>query len=96
MSTGVKDIIGGIILPSLRYNTCPCLLSIQVSRLPFSSSAATTFTPAQLSSTQNYLQLDFYISQTTEAAAPDFHTFTLAAEKKRVNNESDDGGGCDG
>ena len=38
----------------------------------------TTFTPAQLSATKNYLQLDFY-----KAAVPDFHSFTLAAETEK-------------
>ena len=93
-------------LASVQYS-CPCLLSIQVSRLPFSA----TYSPPT----------PFYLSQTftpvfTFFLHPKlppvrfcplpfkgfkqlllvFTIWHLLQRSKRVNNESDDGGGSDG
>ena len=97
MQTGAKDILG-VILPSLRYNTCPCLLPIQVSRLPSSSSE-----PSLLSTlSQLYTWTAFRHKKLPPAGFSQkqlLFIFTLShllQRPKRVNNEPDDGGGRDG
>ena len=96
-------------LTSVQY--CMSLLSLDPGQFAsiFLRATPTPFYLSQLLHTctpflakQNNLQLGcsrLPIDQRIPAVPPDFHTFTLAAERgKRVNNnnESDDGGGRDG
>jgi len=55
------------------------------SRLPFSSKAASTLSIVTTFLHPKFLpaQQELYISQLTKAAAPDFYTFTLAAETEK-------------
>ena len=73
----------GLFFPQ-RYGTCPCLLTIQVSRLRFSCQAgASTLSIVATCFPRPKLLPAGVPSQLTKAAAPDSHTFTLAAETEK-------------
>ena len=91
-------------LTSVQYS-CPCLLPIQVSRLPFPPGTThsflfvTTFTPVFTFFTHpklppvRFCQLPKGFKQLLLIFT---HWHLLQRDRKRVNNESYDGGGSDG